>query len=274
VFKLWSAIQSEQETILIGSPHGGGYGAYKNHAFYNHETSILDYYFTWGWNKESKFSKNIPMPASKIINCKKISFDKKIHGILWGTTTTSRYIIDYSVGNFFFNDYLNWQKRFLCSLSSDLYKEILLRPHREDNGWNIAGRLTGITSKIQIKSWKDGSFFESLCDCRIYVCDHLATTYIESLSHNKPTILFWNPENHIMTDEARYYFNILKDSGILFETPELAAAKVSQIYDNVWEWWNEPNRQKAVKDFLDKFALVVDDPTKQWKDKILLLESN
>jgi len=78
----------------------------------------------------------------------------------------------------------------------------------------------------------------SLENCRLYVCDHLSTTFAEALAANKPTVLFCNPETNRLRLDAQPYFDLLRNSGILFDTPETAASAVAAVYGDVEAWWN------------------------------------
>ena len=53
------------------------------------------------------------------------------------------------------------------------------------------------------------------------------TTYLESLSMNVPTVIFWNPAYWELHDSAVPYFEELKRVGIFHQTPESAAPACS-----------------------------------------------
>src|SRR5207249_1139558 len=101
------------------------------------------------------------------------------------------------------SDYILWQSRFAKTLLPEIRTEVRLRPHREDD-WNIIQRMKDGFPDVKIETW-DISFQESLANCRLYVCDHLSTTFAEALAANKPTILFWNPQSNQLRAEAQPY---------------------------------------------------------------------
>ena len=84
----------------------------------------------------------------------------------------------------------------------------------------------------------------------------------------KPTILFWNPKIWEMNDEAEPYFDNLRQVSILFDSPEDAAARVVDLYENPWEWWNRKEVQEANHRFLERFALARADWLCQWAEAL------
>jgi putative transferase (TIGR04331 family) len=106
---------------------------------------------------------------------------------------------------------------------------------------------------LSIETWKI-PFRQSLADCRLYICDHLSTTFAEALVANKPTILFWNPLTNRLRPESQPYYELLRTNGILFDSPEEAAFAVNEAYADVESWWNNAVRQAAVAEFCNRFA--------------------
>ncbi|MBI3804157.1 MAG: hypothetical protein HY282_10395 [Nitrospirae bacterium] len=252
-FKQWAATSAEKGTLLMGTPHGGNYGGPANMFFEDHETAIVDRYYSWGWERKDCAAEVIPFPATKLVSRKKIGASNQKSGILWATTSEPRYLIQFSLPPKFFHEYLRWQSRFAKALHPNIVSALRLRPHREDQGWSIAQRIAECIPGVAIETW-DLPFQESLVNCRLYICDHLSTTFAEALAADKPTLLFWNPEANRLRPEAQPYYDLLKKSGILFDTPESAAAAADQIYPDVEAWWNDPDRQNAVKIFCERFA--------------------
>ncbi|MCG3110384.1 MAG: LIC12162 family protein [Candidatus Manganitrophus sp. SB1] len=262
-FKQWAAISAEKGTLLIGTPHGGNYGGPTDMSYEDHETSIVDRYYSWGWERKDCAAEVIPFPANKLVGREKNGASNLKEGILWVTTSEPRYLIQYSLLPKSFHEYLRWQGRFAKTLDSSIVSLFRLRPHREDQGWSIAQRITECIPDIKIETW-DVSFQESLANCRLYVCDHLSTTFAEALAADKPTLLFWNPEANRLRAEAQPYYDLLRKSGILFDTPESAGAAVHRVYDDVEAWWKDPDRQDAVKRFCERFARNSPDAIELW----------
>lgn len=262
-FKQWAALSAGKGTLLIGTPHGGNYGGLADMPFEDHETAIVDRYYSWGWERKDCAAEVIPFPATKLVGRKKIGVSHLKKGILWAATSSPRYLIQFPFLPPFFAEYLRWQRRFAKTLDPKIVSQIRLRPHREDGGWALAQRMDECLPGVAIETW-DVPFQESLGNCRLYVCDHLSTTFAESLAANKPTLLFWDPEVNRLRPEAQPYYDLLRKSGILFDTPEAAGAAVNRIYDDVEGWWNDPERQNTVEIFCERFARNSPDAAGQW----------
>lgn len=266
-FKLWAAQSAEDGAMLLGIQHGGIYGALGVMPSEDHETSIVDCYYTWGWNRAACRAKVIPIPASKLMGKEIIGADNGKAGVLWVATSVPRYADIFQLFYpQYFSEYLVWQKQFAKALPQDILSVIRFRPHYQSYSWGIVERLLEFIPNIRIESW-EVDFQSSLNDCRLYVCDHLSTTFTEALASNKPTILFWNPAINKLRPEAQPHFDLLKKVGILFETPEAAASAVASVYKDVETWWNAPERQMAVLGYCDKFARKSPNAMSIWSDE-------
>lgn len=265
-FKQWAAASAERGALLMGTPHGGSYGGLACMPAENHETAIVDRYYSWGWERTDCTAEVIPFPAAKLVGRKKIGASNLKAGILWVTTSnSSRYLLLYELPSLpeFFHEYIVWQGRFARTLHQKIAPLLRLRPHREDGGWAIVLRLKECLPILSIETWEI-PFQESLVNCRLYVCDHFSTTFAEALAANKPTILFWDPSVNGLRPNAQPYYDLLRTSGILFDTPESAGEAVNQVYDDVETWWNDPERQNAINIFCERFARNTPDAIELW----------
>lgn len=262
-FKQWAAASAEAGTLLLGTSHGGAYGGWANNPDENHETAIVDRYYSWGWERTDCAAQVIPFPATKLVGREKIGASNQKAGILWVATINHRYLVQFPFLPLYFQEYLAWQQRFAKTLSSGVLGAVRFRPHRIDNGWGVVQRLKEGIPNLNIETW-DVPFQEGLVNCRLYVCDHMSTTYTEALAVNKPTILYWSPQANKLKPEAQPYYDLLRKAGVLFDTPESAGNAVNQIYDDVETWWNDPERQNAVEIFCERFARNSPDAIELW----------
>jgi putative transferase (TIGR04331 family) len=95
---------------------------------------------------------------------------------------------------------------------------------------------------------------ELLDNTRIYISTYNATTYLESLSRNLPTIIFWNPKHSELRDTALPYFEKLRSVGIFHDTPESAARQMASVWNDVSSWWESAEVQAVRVDFCDRYA--------------------
>ena len=269
-FKQWAASSAESGSALLGMQHGGNYGSLLYHPSENHELAITDCYFSWGWKRTDSYAKVLPRPAAKLSGRRPIGANNSKEGILFTATSSTRYLFQLPFTPVAFNDYLVWQARFIKAFPSHLTAMLRVRLHREDFGWDMAERWKALCPEAAIESW-DIPFNESLDACRLYVCDHLATTFTEALSADKPTILFWDPAITELRAGAQPYYDRLYEAGILFYSPEEAAGAVSACYADIEGWWNKPQRQEARQFFCERFAWTSKDAVDRWIDEFKLM---
>jgi putative transferase (TIGR04331 family) len=103
---------------------------------------------------------------------------------------------------------------------------------------------------------------------KMVVIDHPHTSFLESLTINVPTVLFWDHDIFFMRPEAEPYFQALRDAGILHKGPLSAAEKVNEIFDNPREWWLSNTVQNARKVFCDRFAYARNDWLDIWAKEL------
>lgn len=263
VFKQWSAASAENGTILIGVQHGGNYGSIVHMTSETHELSITDRYYSWGWNRSDCISKVIPLPATKLVGRKIMGDDNKKKDILFVATSVPRYLIQFPITANQFSNYLAWQTKFVTTILPEIRVKLRVRLHREELGWDLAQRWTEHYPDIFLENW-DITFLRSLENCRLFVCDHLSTTFIEALSVDKPTILFWNQEANELRPEVKPYYDQLRAVGILYDVPEDAGHAVNFVYKDIKSWWNEPQRQAIRRNFCNQFGRTSPNAFNEW----------
>lgn len=273
VFKRWAATSADAGTLLLGTQHGGNYGSLASMPSEDHEVAIVDRYYSWGWTRRDCPEKFSPMPATKLMSGSRIGADNKKTGILWVATVASRYVTQYPFLPMYFNEYLAWQARFVSALPKAVAIEVRFRPHSQDYGWGIVARIKESMPDIQIEQW-DIPFIKSLDNCRLYVCDHLSTTFVEALSADKPTILFWDCNANKLRVDAQPYYDLLREAGILFDTPEAAALAVNDVYSDVEAWWKDSTRQMKIRQFCDRFARTAPDALNVWSREFSEISSS
>ncbi len=247
--KVLAAELKESKGQLIIIQHGGDYGVRKYHIQEKHETSIADKYVTWGWRR-TKDKNIVPGFITREIVPSTAVYNESKENILYVSDYQPRFSISrlqsYEVS-------LNLQRRFFEVLSPKIQALMTIRLHSIDGGWNRKDRIRGVSPHVQFSD-QTYSFQSELKKSRIYVADHLSTTYIEALSSNIPTILYWDPLAYQVRDEAIIYFDEFRKQKILHDTPESAAKWLETIYESPNKWWLTSPCQNAVRKFCYHFA--------------------
>jgi putative transferase (TIGR04331 family) len=256
VFKAWAACKVEQGSKLVIGQHGGHYGSGLWSSPEDHELTIADRYLTWGWSEEN--AKEFPVG---VLRLRRRSTSWDAHGgILLVTGAVPRFSYwMYSVmvaGQTV--QYFEDQMRFAGALLPEHRDQLLVRLYSLDYGWSQSARWQERYPDIRLDDGKDP--IEPLIRrSRLFVATYNATSYLETLSRNIPTIMFWNPHHWELRPSARPYFDYLRTAGILHDTPETAAKVVAKVWNDVDDWWHQPERQDARRAFCDRFARTPED---------------
>ncbi|NQU86423.1 MAG: hypothetical protein HQ541_11735 [Mariniphaga sp.] len=261
--KIWAANSKESGTVLVGTQHGGNYGSvvYPHEA--NFETDITDRYYTWGWEKKNCNTHVIPFYSTKLSSRRKLGAHNSKQGVLFVTTKIFRYPLYIYRHSYSQKIYYSWQEIFMSKIALTIRPFFRIRLHKDDSLKEIRLRWASFAPEVQFVN-RDNPFFSSLGKNRLFVSDHLSTTFVEALSANKPSILFWNPETSDLNEEAIPYYEMLENVGILHKTPEEAAEKVNAVYPDVEGWWNRPELQLAVNTFCNRYARTIPKVHKFW----------
>lgn len=263
-FKYWAAYWRECGVPLLGTQHGGNYGSTLVHESEKHERRITDKYYSWGWQGDGVK----PMPPSKLAGRRPIGASNRKKGILFVTNIEARYLWSISSITYHFPDYINSQFIFMKSLGEGLIDQVILRLHREDMGWDLRLRWKDFYPQVYIDDWST-PLLERLQTCKLYVCDHLSTTFLEALSANVPTILFWRQNYFLLREDAKIFYNELHKVGILHYSPEDAAQWVEKVYPDVEAWWNDSKIQEVREKFCNNFANTSDNYIKEWASELM-----
>lgn len=267
VFKAWAAQKVEMGAPLVIGQHGGHYGSGLWSFVEEHEIAISDRFLSWGWETAGN-PKVVPALASKLTGHGKGKWDPCGDALLV-TYSLPRY------GYFSFSapeasqwlDYFNDQCRFVDALIGAIRSRLLVRLYMHDYGWDQIARWRDRYADLRLNDGTDA--MEPLVrSSRLYISTYNATTFLETLGRNIPTIMFWNPRYWELRDDAVPYFEKLKHAGIFHETPEAAAAKVAEIWEDVPGWWNQAEIQEARAYFSDRFARVPENPYRVLKEAL------
>ena len=273
VFKQWAGRCAEKGAKILTAQHGNHAGSMEWFPYEQHEIAISDRYYTWGWdNKSSGYSQKIvPMVAPKLTWAVKSSlYDHNSKGnILMAVTSDLRF-------GFYLNgrpsqtkSYLDWQLRFITSLSKETQLRLKIRQHQEDFGWDVTNRLRDSGLNLKIDADWSTPFLTELGNCSLFICDHLGTTLLESFAAGKPSVFFFDPARILLREEAKSYYNGLIRVGVLFHDPIEAANAVNLIANDPESWWQDHQRQNAVQHFTERFARASKDAAKFWVRELI-----
>lgn len=173
------------------------------------------------------------------------------------------YRFRFEVTNYNFSKIIEDSIAFLDKLDSKKIKKIVRFYMNDNYGWEVKKRFEDSrVSYIEDRTQK--KFLDLIEDIYICVFDHLGTTYLESLTLNKPTVIFIDKNFYKFRTSAQPFFDILEKVKILHYSAESAAKHIEKIYEDVNKWWQCPKVQIVRKKFVDQLARTSKKWVQEW----------
>ena len=130
---------------------------------------------------------------------------------------------------------------------------MIIRLHAKKYGWDERNYFEKIFNKIQIDNGEKN--IQKLIEIsKLCVFTYNATGYLETLTANIPTVIFWDRNENILRDEAEADINSLKEVKIYFDNFIDAANHINDNWENINKWWKNEKLQKIKNEFCFKYA--------------------
>jgi putative transferase (TIGR04331 family) len=267
-FKHWAGRSQEAGANLLVAQHGGNHSFNAYEPFAEHEIRIADRHYAWAATPEQANDVAGMPPPILTRRMQRRPARGAARRILYGVTSLSRYLqimmpIQTPAR---FTGYLDRQSKFAATLGRDLRRVLTVRIVSDATGWNHRQAWRKNFPEVNAEGG-ELPFRRSLARSDLYVCDHLMTTYLESLASNVPTVLFWDPADYALRDDASRALAALKRVGILYDSAESAAAAIRSFWPEVSHWWNESDRQEARRMFCELYAPAAGKGSGPWMEE-------
>ncbi|MDC3408808.1 LIC12162 family protein [Burkholderiales bacterium] len=251
-FKLWTAKKVGEGRRYFAGQHGAGYNSHRYlQTFSSPELLATDGFLTWGWAR-SPF-KAIP---AFLFNKESIKSNQRDQcgGLLVVGAAMLHRMMHYD--NYYeFGLYQEEQFSFVGALPEYIRRNLIFRLHSSSSNfeWNEEQRWRERDPSIRVEKGLI-TFAKQLAKSRLVVFAYDSTGILQCLSLNRPMICFWRDDLNHISEESKVHYQKLIDVGILCTNPQMAAARVIEVWESIDEWWNDPCRQKVVMEFRSKFA--------------------
>jgi putative transferase (TIGR04331 family) len=255
--KFLAAEITERGGKILTVQQGGGYGLLRFPGVERHEREISDKFYCWGWAGLEPDPKLDNLPSAKLSNRQRERGSSSFHSkILLMGTAEPRYLNRFqsSPTGRQWEKYVQDTLHFLKELDPKIQGEVLYRGFMFQYGWDMDKRIKTGFPQVKMDD-HSRSFQTELRKSRLVVVDHPGTTFLEAVAANVPTLLFFDPCLWEMRDSALPFLDSLRQIKILHDTPESAAAQVSEVYHTVDKWWFSESVQQVRNDFVRHFAL-------------------
>ena len=108
---------------------------------------------------------------------------------------------------------------------------------------------------------------------RIAVHFQNATTFLETMSMNFPSVLYFDPIRSPIRSSAQPFYDDLHKVKIFHNSPESAARWINEIYKNPLQWWASPETQEVRSQFCARYAKACSS-WNEWMEKLLKMNND
>ncbi|WP_115120276.1 LIC12162 family protein [Synechococcus sp. UW105] len=253
-FKAWVAetISNSTTTFFVGQ-HGGNYGISLWNFTEDHQISISDYFLSWGWADRKK-PKVIPGGNLKLYG-KKYRYNSDGFALLvqCALPRYSYYMYSVPVSACQWNSYFRDQCAFVNELPSHLQAILKVRLCPTDYNNHQSERWSHLFPNIDIDLGTK-PIYSLYPSTKLFISTYNATTFLESLYLNIPTLIFWDPIYWEVRKSAKYHLTSLSDVGILHDNPVSAARMMIDNWSYLSDWWFSSDVQAARSSFIQTYS--------------------
>jgi putative transferase (TIGR04331 family) len=267
VYKYWIANKVDAGTKYIVGQHGNSYFTDRRQRNSIEEVTA-DKFLTWGWKDVS--DRYIPAFLFQNKPNKTIKINSS-GGLLLINNGPSPSRTTYDV-SFPAHQYLEMNQTFINNLIGGPREQTTLRLTLRTRQHSFSEKKRWEDFDAHLKIDEGFTPIHQLISAnRLTVHSYDSTGILVTLSQNIPTMAFWLNGFEHLCDEVIADYEILLQAGIIHLTPESAAKKVNEVWDNIDEWWSGEEVQEARGAFCQKYAVISKTPAKDLKS--ILLES-
>ena len=271
-FKVWAAHETEGDTKLLISQHGG-YGETLWSTEESHMISISDVFFSWGWGGCHQGVR--VLPSNKLNFTRKLIQRTSDKGILFVVNSDVVNNMHSEKPMLSGNEFIKYRADLLAVFFKlrpffrDQVKFRLYHTSYKRAVWGLSKYLQDNLPEQNIDS-SSKSFYQAVSENALTVITyHPAATSLETLSANVPTMLFWASDQMLLNDKAAQIYNIFEEVGIFHRTRESLVAKIELVMPSVDDWWYSEEVQNAVRLYQGSFCLTADDCVDVWAREIV-----
>ena len=240
MFKFYTAqmIDKKNPPKYIIGQHGN---AYNTDIFnkYITEFKTPDFFLNWGVKKKNQISFCNFISKEEIYRKSK----KKYLLIILRSRGEKRTIFDQELHNKQYEDCI---LKFLKGINSNKISNVVIKPHFNHNlNSPFYKKIKLNYPKIQFldPNYKVSKFFNK---CRLVIYNYDATSYLQLLSSNFPTIAIWpGHDSHVVSD-MRPIYRVLKKNFLWSSNPEIISRILNRNWNDITNWWFKKKRQNAI----------------------------
>jgi putative transferase (TIGR04331 family) len=258
-WKFLIAEWKEKGTLLLNHQHGGGYGIDRVHAIEEFEERVADRFYTFGWSTKKTSTIQLGQPSLQT------PVRKRTRVLLSCMAMPKNpYRLHFQPMPGTIENVHGETKDFLLSLINR--KHLLIRPDTTDYGWGNIKVMQDTVPGVEIDNRKKTAAYR-FAESKLVIHNSLGTGWLETLSLDIPTLCFYEPRAYAFRASAQEYIDALEAVGIVHRSGRTAAQFINLLDDNIDQWWNKSEVQKARQDFVDRYANYSNEWIEHWENE-------
>lgn len=252
--------QKKKGTKIAVHQHGGGYGIDEMHFGEEHDISISDAFFTWGWYRSDLGSRIRPLPTAFPANS---DGESRQGYLLMSLPVTTHF---YRLQPFLIPDHVERMVSETVSFVNSLERgnDLCLRS-APSAPFPIELLHDANASLTFDKNAKNGAKLAARASLVIH--NYLGTSWLETLAMNVPTICFYDPAIYRAREAARPFIEALARVGVIHHSGADAARFVNDLKGDPSSWWSKPEVQDAREKFVARYANFSEDWLPGWMEE-------
>ena len=151
-------------------------------------------------------------------------------------------------------NYFDENINLISKLDKNIKNSLILRLHSRKYGWQEKQRFISKLNEINIDEGYE-NIFDLVNKSKLAVFSYNATGYLETLTANIPTIIYFNLKQNPIRPNSMIFFEKLKKAKIFFDDISSASMHINQIWRNIDSWWKNDLTQEARIQFCQNFAM-------------------
>ena len=253
LFKFWTASKVERGSSLVLSQHGGFEGIAKDSFAEMQKISVCDRYWSWGWDNENKKVVSVGANIKRININSSTTHNNKLLLLTLGYPRYASYGMGSQIISGQWLKYNNALHDFVKYLSNKTFRSLSIKLFDADYEWSQKSRWIDRFPNIKIENDKQciNKLYEQ---SRLVISTYNGTVFLETISKNIPTVIFWEPCFWELRESAKIFIEELEKVGVFHKTPVSAARHIENIWDDVEGWWLSNSVRDAVDSFRNNYA--------------------
>lgn len=240
--------KKENKTKLILLQHGNNSSIDLKYK-YSLEHKVADHFLTWG-HKNSK--KDIKLFNTHSIRIKKKKYNSNLskfgiflhplrqHPLFCDLSERTQNIIRFKKLINKINEKLNY------NIKKNTYVKLFPADYSKDK-LNLQKSL----KKCKLKIYSNPNPYDLINESRLNFFLYLSTGVFETLSMNRPTVVYSPQILGTIDRKYKKFFRLLYNSKILFNSIDDLLLHVDNVWPNINKWWLDKKVQSSIKKFND-----------------------